>query len=361
MKGKRILSEMTPYKQGMQIEEVKKEYGLKRIVKLASNENPFGYSRKLQEQLPNMLHDFEIYPDGHTAELRTALAEKLRVNENQLVFGSGSDELVQLTCRAFLYPGVNTVMANPTFPQYKHNAKIEGAEIREIPNHNGYHDLEAIFNAIDENTRVVWLCSPNNPTGCLIPRSDFYSFMDKCPKDVLVVLDEAYYEYIEPGLDPDAINNISNYPNLLILRTFSKAYGLAGLRIGYGVGSERLIAKLNVVRGPFNTTSYTQKAALIALHDDLFIQETYQQNKVIRESFQRFLDNLGLSYYDSHTNFLCVKLPVSGNEMFGYLLKNGYIVRPGEGIGCPNSVRITIGNKEDMIKLQSIIHEFITS
>ncbi len=349
---------MTPYKQGMQIEEVKKEYGLTRIVKLASNENPFGYSSKLQEQLPNMLHDFAIYPDGYTAELRTALATKLQIEENQLVFGSGSDELVQLTCRAFLYPGVNTVMAAPTFPQYKHNAQIEGAEIKEIPTVNGYHDLESMVHAIDENTKVVWLCSPNNPTGCLTPKDEFYSFLNKCPRDVLIVLDEAYYEYVEPGLDPDAINNINNYSNLLVLRTFSKAYGLAGLRIGYGVGSEQIITKLNVVRGPFNTTSYTQKAALIALEDESFIKETYEKNKFIKETFQHFLDNIGWSYYDSHTNFLCVSLPVSGNEMFAYLLKHGYIVRPGEGIGCPNTVRITIGNKQDMEKLQSIIQEF---
>lgn len=357
MEGKKVLKELTPYKQGKQTEEVKRAYGLERIVKLASNENPFGYSKKLDAYFSAQLPAFDIYPDGYTSELRSMVASKLHLNENQLIFGNGTDEIVQLVGRAFLYPGVNTVMAVPTFPQYRNNALIEGAAIKEVSTINGYHDLPQMLEAIDEKTNVVWLCSPNNPTGCLIPRDDFYSFMEQCPERVLVVLDEAYYEFIEDGLDPDAIGNLLTYQNLLVLRTFSKAYGLAGLRIGYGIANEDLIAKMDVVRGPFNTSSIAQKAALIALDDDEFITETLTKNQKNKNSFQQFLDSIGWSYYDSHTNFLLVNTPISGDEVFQHLLENGFIVRPGEGLGCPKTIRVTIGKESDMKQLQEVLYQ----
>ncbi|WP_088050457.1 histidinol-phosphate transaminase [Virgibacillus dakarensis] len=359
MNGKHILNEMAPYKQGKQMEEVKAEFGLTKIVKLASNENPFGFSDKLNKELPHMLGQLELYPDGHATELRKKLAATLAVYEDQLVFGSGSDELIQIICRTFLYPGVNTVMATPTFPQYKHHSLVEGADVKEVPTVNGYHDLAKMLEAINEQTRIVWLCSPNNPTGSLIPKNDFYMFMDRCPRDVLVILDEAYYEYVDPELKYNAIDGINEYPNLFVLRTFSKAYGLAGLRVGYGIGNESLTAKLNIVRGPFNTSSLAQKAATLAVRDQEFIRETAEKNRIIKKEFQQFLDEQDLSYDDSQTNFLLVKLPVSGNELFDYLLTRGFIVRPGEAIGCPNAARITIGNQQDMKELQAILKEFL--
>ncbi|WP_077326681.1 histidinol-phosphate transaminase [Virgibacillus siamensis] len=350
MDYKKILGELTPYKQGKQIREVKEQFGLERIVKLASNENPFGYSNRL-DNLNAFSPSLEIYPDGYTAELRKALAEKLNVEENQLIFGNGSDEIITSICRAFLYPGVNTVMPVPSFPQYKHNALIEGAEIKEIPVVNGYHDLQAMLEAIDDKTNVVWLCSPNNPTGCAIPSNEFYSFLDQCPENVLVVLDEAYYEYLDKEKDIHALHCLSEYKNLLVLRTFSKAYGLAGLRIGYAIGNSELTAKLDVVRGPFNTSSIAQKAALIALEDDAFIAESISKNNKIKEEFQRFLDSIDWHYYDSETNFLFISTPISSEKVFEYLQQNGFIVRPaGE-----KTIRVTIGNETDMKQLQAII------
>ncbi|MFC4557382.1 histidinol-phosphate transaminase [Virgibacillus kekensis] len=358
MDGKQVLNELTPYKPGKQIEEVKKAYGLTRIVKLASNENPFGYSSSVKQFLKELDPSLEIYPDGYTTELREAMAEKLNIKETQLIFGSGSDEIVQMIGRAFLYPGVNTVMATPTFPQYKHNALVEGAEIREVSTVNGYHDLKAMLGAIDEQTKVVWLCSPNNPTGSLIPREDFYSFMKKCPKHVLVVLDEAYYEYVENGKDPNILKSFTCYENLIVLRTFSKAYGLAGLRVGYGFANENIISKLDVVRGPFNTSSIAQKAAVKSLYDDDFISQSVDRNKAIKADFQEFLDSIGWHYYESETNFLLVSTPVSGTEVFQHLLENGFIVRPGELLGIPRTVRITLGNENDMEQIKEILHQF---
>ncbi|HLS08279.1 histidinol-phosphate transaminase [Lentibacillus sp.] len=360
MKSKHILNKMTPYQPGKQIEEVKREYGLDRIVKLASNENPFGYSGKVADYLSSHKPALNIYPDGYTTELRRALANKLGVSENQLIFGNGTDEIVQMIGRAYLYPGANTVMAMPTFPQYKHNALVEGAEVKEVPTINGYHDLDGMLAAIDDKTNVIWLCSPNNPTGCLIPRDDLYRFIEKCPSDVLIVLDEAYFEYADKKLQPEILSYLEQYKNLVVLRTFSKAYGLAGLRIGYGITNPELIPGLDVVRGPFNTSSFAQQAALVALEDDEFIEDTVSRNNAIKKSFGQFLDSIGWHYFDSQTNFMLVSTPISGDRVFQYLQENGFIVRPGEGLGVSKTIRVTIGNETDMQDLQEVLYQLHT-
>lgn len=357
MDGKSALNQLSPYQQGKQIKDIQEEYGLSRIVKLASNENPYGYSDYVKDFFLHNITEFNVYPDGYTAELRTAIAGKMNVKENQLIFGSGSEEIVAMICRAFLYSGTNTVMAAPTFPQYKHNAIIEGAYIHEIPTVDGYHDLEKMLEAIDGKTKVVWLCSPNNPTGTIISKNDFQSFMERCPNNVLVVLDEAYYEYIEDPENNHTINHLSDYSNLILLRTFSKAYGLAGLRIGYGVSNPEIVKKLDVVRGPFNTTSLAQKAALIALEDTGFIEETASKNIAVKKSMQQFLDSISWKYYDSQANFLLVSTPISGTDVFQYLVENGFIIRPGEVLGAPNTIRFTLGKAEDMKLMQKILAE----
>lgn len=357
MVGKSILKKMAPYKQGMQTEEVKKRYSLNKIVKLASNENPYGFSPLIKNVTQEL--DWAIYPDGHAVQLRSLLAKKWNIGEDNLVFGSGSDELIEIICRTFLYNGVNTVMAKPTFPQYKHHALIEGATIKEIPTINGHHDLEGMLNAIDKNTKVVWICSPDNPTGIYIAPSSFHSFMKRCPKDVLVVLDEAYFEFIDPALQMSVQDNINRYSNLIVLRTFSKAYGLAGLRIGYGIMNENIANKMNIVRGPFNTTSIAQAAARIALEDDAFIDKTCQLNKEVKMEFEQFLDQIDLNYYDSQTNFLLIETPDDADHLANYLLKNGFIVRSGNLLGYPKTIRLTIGKKDDMHLLQQVLKQYM--
>ncbi|MGM8365347.1 histidinol-phosphate transaminase [Virgibacillus sp. W0181] len=358
MEAKAILKEMAPYRQGMQIDEVKKKFNLTRIVKLASNENPYGYSEKVKAALRKLDLSFEIYPDGHATHLRTATSKKWDIKESEIVFGSGSDELIEIICRTFLHEGLNTVMAAPTFPQYRHHALIEGALVKEVPTIEGNHDLDGMLQAIDENTKVVWLCSPDNPTGTLIPPQAFHQFMENCPTNVVVVLDEAYYEFIDGSLQMDASANIQRYSNLIILRTFSKAYGLAGLRVGYGIANEKITEKINVVRGPFNTSILAQKAASIAIEDDLFIQETVESNEVVKQKFQQFLTSIGWHFYPSQTNFLLVSTPGDADELADYLLENGFIVRSGNLLGYPHTVRITIGTKQDMTQLQQVIKQF---
>ncbi|MBW7649565.1 histidinol-phosphate transaminase [Anoxybacillus sp. ST4] len=346
MKVKQQLQQLKPYQPGKPIEEVKREYGLETVIKLASNENPYGCSPLVHDAIVSELDHLALYPDGYSRSLREALAAHLGVEGKQLIFGNGSDEIVQIICRAFLQKGTNTVMATPTFPQYRHNAIIEGAEVREIPLRDGHHHLEAMLEAIDDNTRVVWICSPNNPTGTYVNDASLRSFLANVPKHVLVVIDEAYYEYVQAEDYPNTVALLQQYENIMILRTFSKAYGLAALRIGYGVAHEHVLRAIEPAREPFNTSRLAQVAALAALNDQPFIQQCVQKNKQGLNQFYAFCDQHGLRYYKSEGNFILIDFGFSGDEVFTYLLQRGIIVRSGCALGFPTAVRITVGSTE---------------
>lgn len=346
MKWKEQLLNLTPYQPGKSIDQVKKEYGLDKIVKLASNENPFGCSEKVLFTMNQSPSFFALYPDGYAAELRSLLADHLSVKEEQIIFGNGSDEIIQMISRALLGPDTNTIMAAPTFPQYKHNAVVEGAEIREIPLINGEHDLDAMLAAIDENTAVIWVCSPNNPTGSYVSESSLLSFLEKVPEDILVVLDEAYYEYVVADDYYRAVDLISQYNNLIVLRTFSKIYGLASLRVGYGVSNQEIIKALEPVREPFNVNKFAQAAAAAALGDQQFIESCRQKNREGLEQFYDFCEKNQLQYYPSQGNFILINFNADSNDVFQFLLEKGYIVRSGKALGFPDSVRVTVGSKE---------------
>ncbi|GAA0481071.1 histidinol-phosphate transaminase [Salinibacillus aidingensis] len=357
MKTKNIIPSLTPYKPGKTINEVKKERHLSKIVKLASNENVYGPSPLVLEKLSDFGEDLHLYPDGYARELRERVSAHLNVDMDQLIFGAGSDEIVQMLCRTYLEGGANTVMAHPTFPQYKHHAAVEGAEVREIPVKDGHHQLEQMLEAIDDKTRIVWLCSPNNPTGCYINEKQLKSFLDRCPEHVLVVLDEAYYEYVSAEDYPDSLSLLENYKNIIVLRTFSKAYGLAGFRVGYGISSEEIIRHLNTIRGPFNVTSIGQFAAINALEDQTYIKEIRQLNQNVRHEVEHFCEQHHLTYDPSETNFLLIHLPKSGLEVSDQLLDHGFIVRAGELLGIDQSIRVTIGREKDMKEFTNALSE----
>ncbi|MFS0863566.1 histidinol-phosphate transaminase [Fredinandcohnia sp. 179-A 10B2 NHS] len=361
MNVKEQLLNLKPYQPGKPIEEVKKEYGLDNIVKLASNENPFGSSEAAKEAIRNSLDSLAIYPDGYASLLREKLAEHLQVDAPQLIFGNGSDEVISIICRALLSAGKNTVMASPTFPQYKHNAIIEGAEIREVNLIDGHHNLEGMLEAIDENTQVVWVCSPNNPTGVYVNSDKLNTFLRSVPKHVLVVVDEAYYEYVTEEDYPNTIELLKEYPNLMILRTFSKAYGLGGLRVGYGVGEASFISKIEPAREPFNTNRVAQAAAVAALEDQAFIQECVEKNRNGLQQFYRFCEANELDYYPSVGNFILIDFKQSGNDVFQYLLERGYIVRSGNALGFPTCVRITIGTEQQNNEIISLLNEMLAN
>ncbi|MGM7721927.1 histidinol-phosphate transaminase [Metabacillus sp. Hm71] len=359
MQVKKQLLSLKPYQPGKPIEEVKKEFNLTKVVKLASNENPYGCSQKAKQAILDELDQLAIYPDGYSALLRTKVANHLGVNEDELIFGNGSDEVVQIICRALLSSETNTVMATPTFPQYKHNAIIEGTEIREVPLVDGDHDLDAMLNQIDENTTVIWVCTPNNPTGTYVKKQALLEFLDKVPKHVLVVVDEAYYEYVAAEDYPETVPLLKDYSNVMILRTFSKAYGLAALRIGYGIGNADLIRKIEPAREPFNTSRVAQAAAIAALDDLDFISNCKEKNKKGLQQFYKFCEEQGLDYYPSEGNFILIDFKRDSDEVFGALLKKGYIVRSGNALGFPTHLRITVGSEEQNAEIIEILKEFV--
>lgn len=360
MRWKEQILGLSPYQPGKSIGEVKRQYGLEQIVKLASNENPFGCSTEVLKAIREYDTSLALYPDGYATEIREVLSKHLDVSPHQLIFGNGSDENIQMISRALLRPGFNTVMATPTFPQYRHNAILEGAEVREVPLTRGEHDLDAMLSAIDEKTNIVWLCSPNNPTGTYIGKKQLIDFLAKVPAETLVVLDEAYYEYVSAEDYPQSIELIDKYENLIILRTFSKIYGLASLRIGYGVGSENLIRTLEPAREPFNTNALAQLAAINALQDQDYVEACRLKNREGLEQFYQFCDDNNLSYSKSQGNFILIDFKVDGDEVFQYLLERGYIVRSGNALGFPTSVRITIGTKEQNSGILQVLKEFIS-
>lgn len=361
MKWKQQILGMKAYQPGKPIEEVKKMFGLSEVVKLASNENPFGFSPKVKALLQSDDTNHAIYPDGYAQSLRTAMANHLNVKETQLIFGNGSDDLIAIISRALFYPGVNTVMAYPSFSQYWHNAEIEGAEIRKIPTVDGRHDLDAMAAAIDENTSVVWVCSPNNPTGVVVTDAELQGFLKKVPADVLVVLDEAYIEYVTHPEHKETLPYLDEYPNLILLRTFSKAYGLASFRVGYGIAREEVIAKLDPVRAPFNNTILSQKVAIAAIEDQDFITECREANEKGKQQYVAFCEKHNLKYYPSDTNFIFFEIKADSDVVFNELMKRGFIIRSGNALGEQGFIRVTIGteaqNEAFLQQLEAVLVE----
>jgi histidinol-phosphate aminotransferase len=344
MKHKKQLENIIPYHPGKTVEEVKLAYGLNNIDKLASNENQYGCSKYVQNAIISELNNLSFYPNSRAETLREKLADYLDVNPEQLIFGNGTDELIRIVCRAYLGLGTNTVMSDLTFSQYKRNAIIEGAEVREVPHKNGRHNIMGMIDVVDENTSVVWICNPNNPTGEYVRENELITLLEKLNKDILVVCDEAYFEYVNADDFPDTVSLMNKYPNLMITRTFSKAYGLASLRIGYGICKKEVINVLEVVRETFNTSRLAQVAAIAALQDQSFIKDCHEKNRNELQQFYSFCWRFGLSYFPTQANFIFINMKRKTDVLTNRLLSKGFIIRPGSQFGCPNSVRITIGN-----------------
>ncbi|WP_026679348.1 histidinol-phosphate transaminase [Fictibacillus gelatini] len=354
MKVKKQLLSLKAYQPGKSIDEVKREFGLTKIAKLASNENPYGCSPKVREAL-NDFTDYALYPDGAAFQLREKLARHVGVELGQIIFSAGLDEMIQIISRSLLSPDTNVVMAEQTFPQYKHHAVIEQAEIREVPLKNGCHDLEAMLAQVDEQTAIVWICNPNNPTGTYVNETELKHFLEHVPKETLVVLDEAYYEYAVAQDYPESIPLLNDYENLLIMRTFSKAYGLAAFRIGYTIGHASFMQKLDVARLPFNTSTFAQIAAMAALDDQAFIEFCVEENRKGLQQYYTFCETHQLPYYSSQCNFIFMDPGKDPMEVFQLLQQKGYIVRPQKG-----GVRITVGTKEENDGVLEALKELIT-
>ncbi|GIO36920.1 histidinol-phosphate aminotransferase [Paenibacillus antibioticophila] len=346
------------YQPGKPIEDVKRELGLSEVIKLASNENPFGCSPRVQAVLEEEIANISLYPDGSAVELAGALAEYHHVNSDQIIFGCGSDEIIALIARAFFLPGDESVMADQTFSVYKSNADIEGAKSIEVPLKDGVHDLEGMLQAVGPKTKIVWICNPNNPTGTIVQDSELTSFLDRVPEQVLVVLDEAYAEYVADPAYSNGISMLEKYPNLVVLRTFSKIYGLASLRIGYGVGQPDVIKLINQVREPFNTSRFAQVAAKASLADQEFVAVCKARNLEGIRYLNEQLDRLGLEYFPAHGNFIMVNVKTKATEMFQSLLRLGIIVRAGFPV-YPDHIRVTVGSAEQNAKFISALEQVL--
>lgn len=341
---------LTPYVPGKPIEEVKRELGLPAdfsLFKLASNENVLGPSPRAVEAMKRAAQDVWLYPDDTCFALKNKLAAHFNLKPENFVVGNGSDEVIHFLSLAFLDAtrGDEVVFGAPSFVQYKACAMMAGCAFHPVPLTSDLrHDLPAMAAKVNEHTRLVFIANPNNPTGSVVSRAEFETFLDAMPPHVLVVLDEAYFEYAN-GDSPNALDTIHNF-NVLALRTFSKAYGLAGTRVGFGVARPELIAHLQQVRGPFNVNSIAQAAAIAALDDQQHIEHSIEVNAQGREQLQRAFDEMRLEYIPSQANFVFVRIGVDSAKVFNDLLKQGVIIRTGTPFGMSDWIRVTIGTTE---------------
>lgn len=342
------LRDLKPYQPGKPIEEVKREFGITgEIVKLASNENPLGPSPAGLQALSEALPRLALYPDGGCHDLRLAVAEKLGVSPDMLVFGNGSDEIIHLLGLTFLEEGDEIVIGDPTFVLYEAAATLAGATSVKVPlTHPGLvHDLEAMGDAVTEKTRLVFIANPHNPTGTIVENRDAIErLLSRLPSRALLVLDEAYAEYVYHRPDfPKALDYIRASASVIGLRTFSKMYGLAGLRVGYGVADAKVIALMNQARSPFNVNLAAQIAATSAVTDDAFVEKSLQTNTEGLEQFYAGFERMNLPYIPSYANFVLVDTKKPCREVFTALLKQGVIVRTGDVFGLPTFLRVTVG------------------
>lgn len=337
---------LAPYPPGKPIEELEREYGISDSIKLASNENPLGPSPRALAAIQEALSQLHRYPDGSCYYLKRALARKLGVSPDAIVFGNGSNELIELAVRTFLRQGDEAVMADQAFVIYRLVVQAQGGRARVVPLRHYTHNLEAIADAITPATRMVFLANPNNPTGTIFFRDQWEEFLARVPEDVVVVMDEAYFEYVDDPRYPDSLSSHAPTRPLLTLRTFSKIYGLAGLRIGYGVAPPVLVDLMDRVRAPFNVSSLAQAAAIAALEDDEHVERTRRVNREGMEFLRHEFERLGLEYVPSWANFILVRVG-NGARVYEALLRRGVIVRPMGVYGFPEHVRISVGTQAE--------------
>ncbi len=335
---------MKPYSPGKPIEDVKRELGISEVVKLASNENPFGPSPKGVSAAKASLDSLNLYPDGYCYKLRQALKDKHDIDADMLMFGNGSDEIIYYLGVGCLHDGTELMTGHPTFMQYATAARLANVTTVSVPTRNWTFDVKAMAEMLTEKTRLVIIPNPNNPTGTYITQSDVEYLIGKLPEGAILVMDEAYWEYAQDAPDyPDSIALVKAGAPVMVLRTFSKAYGLAGLRVGYGIADASIINALDRIREPFNVNSVAQAAALAALDDVKFIEMVLAQNKKMIQYMDLQFTMMGLETIPSVSNSIMVRVGPRANDVFHALMRKGYIVRTGDVFGMPEYLRITTG------------------
>lgn len=358
MKVPEYIAGLKPYVPGKPIEDLEREYGIRDSIKLASNENPIGPSPKALKAINSALKNLHRYPDGNGYHLRTRLAEKLKVSFSQILIGNGSNEIIELLVRTFLREGDEVIMPEPSFLMYEIMVQAGGGRPIKIALRDRGLDLNGMAEAVSSKTCMIFVNNPNNPTGTIVSRNAFEAFLEQVPADVMVVMDEAYIEFVRDrtctGLD-----YLNGEKNVVTLRTFSKTYGLAGLRIGYGVMKEDLADLMHRVRQPFNTNLLAQVGALAALDDDAFLDETISTVHTGLDFLYRKMEELGLRYFPTQTNFFLIDLERDAHGVFEDMLRRGVIVRPMATYGYPNYLRITVGLPEENQRLVEALREIL--
>ena len=340
------------YQPGKPIDELQRELGITEVIKLASNENPFGPSPLALAALQAQLHELARYPDGNGFILKQALAKKFAVQTNQITLGNGSNDILEFVARAFVQTGDEVIFSQHAFAVYPLVTQAVGGKAVIIPANIYAHDLPAITKAITTRTRVIFIANPNNPTGTWFDGAALEYFLASVPANVIVVLDEAYFEYARhPAMNatgyPDGMQYLSRFANLIVTRTFSKAYGLAGLRVGYSLANAQIADLLNRVRQPFNVNSLALHAATAALTDQRHIQQCLEHNSKAMRLFEQTLKDRGLSYIPSAGNFIAIDMGQPAAPIYEALLRQGVIVRPVANYGMPQYLRITLGTEQE--------------
>lgn len=341
------IRELQPYQPGKPVEELERELGLSNAIKLASNENPLGPSPRVKASIEAAMADIARYPDGSAFHLKNSLGDFLGVSTDRLTIGNGSNDVLELLARVYLNTGNESIVSQHSFVVYPLVTRAIGATLTVIPARNFAQDLDATLAAVSDKTRMVFIANPNNPTGSWVTRSDLVAFLDNVREDVLVMLDEAYFEYVDEPEYPDGMTLIDRYPNLIVTRTFSKAYGLAGLRVGYAVSHPDIADLMNRIRQPFNVNAMSLAAALVALEDQDHVKKSVQLNRQGLDYLTRTCDEMNLGYIPSVANFLTIDLGRDVMPIYEALLRQGVIVRPVGVYELPNHLRVTVGTPEE--------------
>ncbi len=352
---------ISPYQPGKPISALAREIGMDEstIIKLASNENPLGPSLKVTEAVTRALDEQARYPDGGAVELRDRLARHHGRNPAEITVGNGSNDILDLIARTFLGDGRSAVMSEHAFAVYPLSTQAVGATLIVVPAMEWGHDLDAMASAVREDTRVVWIANPNNPTGTWIDSNALHSFLSQLPEDVVAVVDEAYIEFVEDDDYPDSSLWLDQFPNLIVTRTFSKAYGLAGYRIGYALSSAAIADLLNRVRQPFNVNTLAQVAAITALDDQDHIKRGVELNREEMKKMEHGLDHLGIEWIPSVGNFISVDVGQPATPLFEEMQKQGVIVRPVGNYGMANHLRISIGLPEENLRCLQVLTKIL--
>lgn len=358
----RGLESLPTYRPGRQIEEIQREYGITDVIKLASNENPLGVSPKAVEALENMLGKVNFYPDGQCFNLRNSLAKHLHILPEQVMVGNGEDGLILEICLAFLDENSEAIVSCSSFPIYDIYIRTMRAKLVKTPLHEFRLDLQAMADAVTDRTKVIFVCNPNNPTGTTITAADAAAFLVRIPDNVLVIFDEAYFEFVDTDNFPDTIQYVNEgRENILVLRTFSKIYGLAGLRLGYAIGAPSILSALNKVKEPFSVNLLAQTAGLAVLEDQEFRQKTFQITQEGRKYLYQEFDRLDLNYVKSQTNFIMTEIGPRANEIIEKMTCKGVVIRPCSAYDLPYFARISIGTPEQNARLVKTLEEVLNA